>query len=239
MRDVLEVIRNRHSSRVSFDPQRRVSDEDMRQILEAARWAPTAHNMQNFEIVFVDDEATLASIAAIRSLPTETFMRENYRQLSFSEEELLRKRTGLLASMFPPSWRTPEAKPEDAIDVLHSFLGSSMQNCPALLIVVYDPRKRAPASEGDVLGFMSLGCVMQNMWLVAEALGVGMQILSALSAEAAEADVLRILEMPSFSKIAFAVRLGYQEHPSGPYLRVRREVREFTHHNRYGVRDLR
>ncbi len=232
MRDVLEVIRNRHSSRVSFDPQRRVSGEDMRQILEAARWAPTAHNMQNFEIVFVDDEATLTSISAIRSLPTETFMRENYRQLSFSEEELLRKRTGLLASMFPPSWRTPEAKPED-------FLGSSMQNCPALLIVVYDTRKRAPASEGDVLGFMSLGCVMQNMWLVAEALGVGMQILSALSAEAAEADVLRILEMPSFSKIAFAVRLGYQEHPSGPYLRVRREVREFTHHNRYGVRDLR
>ena len=29
-------------------------------------------------------------------------------------------------------------------------------------------RKRAPASEGDALGIMSLGCVMQNMWLMAE-----------------------------------------------------------------------
>ena len=32
-----------------------------------------------------------------------------------------------------------------------------------MFVVVYNPRKRAPASEGDVLGMMSLGCVMENM----------------------------------------------------------------------------
>jgi len=31
-----------------------VRDEYLRQILEAARWAPTPHNMENFEIVAVD-----------------------------------------------------------------------------------------------------------------------------------------------------------------------------------------
>jgi hypothetical protein len=33
----------------------------------------------------------------------------------------------------------------------------------ALLVILFDPSKRAPASEGDVLGMMSLGCVMENM----------------------------------------------------------------------------
>jgi hypothetical protein len=32
---------------------------------------------------------------------------------------------------------------------------------------VYDNRKRAPASEGDALGLISLGCVLENMRLTA------------------------------------------------------------------------
>ena len=65
MNNLLDIIRNRHSERVPFDPERRVSDADLDAILEAARWAPTAHNMQNFEIVIVDDEATLSTIARV------------------------------------------------------------------------------------------------------------------------------------------------------------------------------
>jgi nitroreductase len=80
---------------------------------------------------------------------------------------------------------------------------------------------------------MSLGCVMQNIWLTAEALGVGMQILSAFSARETEDELRRILDIPGPMKIAFACRLGYPEAAPGGYLRVRREVGEFTHRNRY------
>jgi nitroreductase len=113
-----------------------------------------------------------------------------------------------------------------------------MQDCPLLLIVIYDTRKRAPASEGDMLGILSLGCVMQNMWLMAEALGVSVQILSAFGGKEVEDHLHRILEIPSHMKIAFACRLGYPAATPGRYLRVRREIREFTHHNRYGNREL-
>jgi hypothetical protein len=41
---------------------------------------------------------------------SDTFIQENYQQLSFSEEELLRKKVGVLASMFPPALRTPGGK---------------------------------------------------------------------------------------------------------------------------------
>jgi nitroreductase len=168
MSDLIEIIRNRHSERVRFDPLRRPPDADVHAILEAARWAPTAHNMQNFEIVVVDDAETLAEIARVHSGTSREFVRENYHQLSFSEDELLRKGTGLLATMFPPSWRIRDADPEEAADLEHGFLDDTMRSCPLVLIVVYDTRKRAPASEGDALGIMSLGCVMQNIWLMAE-----------------------------------------------------------------------
>ncbi|HEY5477119.1 MAG TPA: nitroreductase family protein, partial [Tepidiformaceae bacterium] len=56
MPDVLELIKNRRSLRMPFDPERPVSKEHLADILEAARWSPTAHNMQNFEVVVVDDK---------------------------------------------------------------------------------------------------------------------------------------------------------------------------------------
>ena len=68
----------------------------MEKILEAARWAPAAHNMQNFEIVVVDDKKSLAAISGIKRSPNLTFIRENYQQLSFSEDELRRKKVGIL-----------------------------------------------------------------------------------------------------------------------------------------------
>ena len=85
-----------------LDPVRPVPDEALRQILEAARWSPTAHNMQNYEIVVVDDPSRLEEIARVRSPVSEVFVRENYAQLSFSEEELAAKKTGNLAAMFHP-----------------------------------------------------------------------------------------------------------------------------------------
>jgi len=237
MKDILKVIKERQSARVLFDPERPISKEDLHQILEAARWAPTAHNMQNFEIIVVDDKKLLESLSNIRHEIDETFIRENYQQLSFSEEELKKKRVGVLGTMFPLSWRTPGVKPDPHEERAHSFLGGPVQKSAVLLIVLYNPNKRAPASEGDFLGIMSLGCVMENMWLAAESLGIGFQILSALSSHSIEKEVKQLLGIPDDLKIAFASRLGYPQ--SAPnYLRVRREIDGFTHHNNFGNKDL-
>jgi len=234
--EVANAIERRHSSRVPFDPKGRIPDGDLQRILEAARWAPTPHNMQNFEVVVVDDREIMRQIAAVHSVPSEAFLRENYPQLSFSEEQLRRRGTGLLASMFPPSWRTPDAKPQECVDLEHSFLGHSLQSTPLLLIVIYDSSQRAPASEGDVLGIMSLGCVMQNMWLMATALNIHVQILSAFAGKDVESAVQRIVAIPPHMRIAFACRLGYPSALLAGYPRVRREAWEFTHYNRYGSR---
>jgi nitroreductase len=96
-----------------------------------------------------------------------------------------------------------------------------------------------PASEGDSLGLMSLGCVMQNLWLSAENLGISMQVLSGLGADDVELQVQSILGIPRHLKIGFAVRLGYPLAAPQSHLRVRRKIQDFTHRNRYRVREER
>lgn len=240
---ILKNIQERKSTRISFDLKRPVSSQDLQQVLEAGRWAPTAHNMQNFEIIVVDDRELLESIGNIEHPISKTFIRENYQQLSFSEEELLQKKVGILGTMFPPAWRTPEGIDEidetsDKKDNRSSFMRRLVQDTPVLLIVVYDPSRRAPASEGDFLGIISLGCVMENMWLMAQSLGLGFHIVSALSADIVESEIKNLLNIPEDLKIAFACRLGYPATKSGKYLRVRRDVKDYTYHNQFGNKNF-
>jgi nitroreductase len=238
MSEILRIIRDRHSSRAPFDMDHKPSKEDLMQILEAARWAPTAHNMQNFEIIVVDDKRQLEELGEIKSRISEDFLRENYQQLSHSEEELLQKKVGILGAMFPPSWRTPGDWRRIANDCEPSILDQTIKGSPVLLIVTYDARKRAPASVGDILGFISLGCVMENMWLMAEELGIGFQIMSVFGGNEVESDVKKILQIPEYLKIAYAIRLGYPISKSSQPLRVRRDIAGFAHHNRFGNRVL-
>jgi nitroreductase len=238
MTDILKLIQQRQSTRVTYDPNRPVAKEDLRQIIEAARWAPTAHNMQNFEILVVDDKEVLERIGKIKSQVSEAFIRENYQQLSLSEEELLQKKVGILGTMFPPDWRDPAKLDKAVRESRPTPLKQRINGSPLLLIVVYDTRKRAPASEGDVLGFISLGCVMENMWLMAKSLGFSVHVLSVFSANAVQKEVRQILSIPEYMKVAFAFRMGYPVSKPAKRLRVRRDVETFTYHNRFGDKGL-
>jgi nitroreductase len=237
MSEMLKILQERQSARVPFDHNRPVSKEKLKQILEAARWAPTAHNMQNFDVIVIDDKSVLKKIGNIKSRISEEFLRENYEQLSFSKQELLKKKTGILGTMFPPEWVDPSKMAQVARETAPGLLTQSMRGSPMLLIVTYDSRKRAPASAGDVLGFMSLGCVMENMWLMAQALGVGLQILSSFAAPHVEREIKQLLSVPEYMKIAYACRVGYPAE-STKYLRVRRDIEEFTHWNKFGNKGL-
>jgi nitroreductase len=210
-----------------------VPKEDLRRILEAARWAPTAHNMQNYEIIMIDEKKLLREIGEIKSQASEDFIRENYQQLSRSKKELQRKKVGILGTRFPPSWRDPARLDEAVRETKPEPLKETIRGSQTILIVVYDSRKRAPASEGDFLGILSLGCVMENMWLMAQSLGVSFHVMSVFSSSGVHEQLVRLLGIPTYMKIAFAVRLGYPISTSVRYMRVRRDVEDFTHNNRF------
>lgn len=69
MNDLLELIAQKHSVRVSFQDLL-IETEDPLQVLKAARWSPTAHSMQNFEIVVADAVGNLPTVPATPAVTT-------------------------------------------------------------------------------------------------------------------------------------------------------------------------
>jgi nitroreductase len=230
MKELLKIISERRSSRMPFDMGKEVPEKDLLQVLEAARWTPTAHNMQNFEIIVVNNKKQLEAIAGIKRGISEVFVRENYNYLSFSEEELKKKKMGIMGTMFPKSWQNPNFKLSD-LGKEPDSAQRPVPSAPVLMFVIYDSGKRAPASEGDFLGIMSLGCVMQNMWLMAHSLGLGVQIVSSLASEESVTELRKIMKFKLPWKIGFVIRMGYQSAKQQPYLRVRRDIKNFVHYN--------
>jgi nitroreductase len=190
--------------------------------------------MQNYEIIIIDEKKLLKEIGEIKSQASEEFIRENYQQLSRSKKELRRKKVGILGTWFPASWRDPARLDEAVRETKPEPLKETIRGSQTILIVVYDSRKRAPASESDFLGILSLGCVMENMWLMAQSLGIGFHVMSVFSSSGVRERLMKLLSIPKCMKIAFAVRLGYPVSRSVRYLRVRRDVEDFTHNNRFG-----
>ena len=221
MTDILEVIKERHSSRGQFDSKRIISKDNLNLILEAARWAPTAHNMQNFEIIVIDDKDIIKKISKIESIT--------------SEEELKEKKVGILGTQFPPKWRDASKIDEAIKERTPTPLNYTIRGGNTILLVIYDKRKRAPASEGDVLGFLSLGCIMENIWLMAQALDINVHIMSAFNG--VKNDIWKLFNIPDFMEFGFACKLGYTLKESEDHARVRREIQSFTHHNRYGNKE--
>ena len=231
MQELMQLIENRQSARGLFDPERAIPAEDIVKILEAARWTPTAHNMQNFQIVVVDDKQLLNAISEIKIPVDPTFIRENYPQLSFTEDELRRKKTGIMGTTFPKSWQTPDPSLEDIENEDRgAYMARQIVSCSAILFVLYDPSRRAPASEGDFLGIIGLGCAMENMWLMANSLGIGVHIVSSLAVKKVAAEIAKLLNVPDKLRLAFSMRLGYPVTPVH-YLRVRRDREDFVHRN--------
>ena len=135
--------------------------------------------------------------------------------------------------MFPKAWQTPDPKLEDVgNEDRDSFMARQIVSSSALLFMLYDPRRRAPASENDFLGVISLGCAMENMWLMAASLDIGVHIVSSLSEKGTEKEIKKLLDIPDNFIIGFTMRLGYAVAPIN-YLRVRRDLEDFTHHNRF------
>ncbi len=62
--------------------------------------------------------------------------------------------------------------------------------------------------------------------------------MSVFSSTDVERELKRTLEIPEHMKIAFAIRLGHSKSAPKRYMRIRRDVEDFTHHNQFGNENL-
>ena len=71
-----------------------------------------------------------------------------------------------------------------------------------------------------------------------QSLGIAFHIVSSLSNDQVEKEVKNILNIPDNLKIAISFRLGYASFDLTKYLRVRRDVEDFSFNNEYGKKLL-
>jgi len=73
---------------------------------------------------------------------------------------------------------------------------------------------------------------MENMWLMANGLGIDFHIVSSLSNKPMAKQIKKLLDIPEHLSIAYSFRLGYAV-KKYKYVRVRRDVQHIMHHNGY------
>jgi len=180
----MEAIRTRRSVRAfTSEP---VSEEDLKAILEAARWAPSWANTQCWEIIVVKDEAEKKALS-------ETLIPE----------------------------RNPAREAVARAPVLLAICGRKG------ISGFY--KGRAVTEKGDWLMF-DVALAVQNISLAAHALGLGTVIVGALDSRRAR----EILGLPDDVELVVLMPLGRPaKEPKAP---PRKELAEFVHLNRYGVK---
>ncbi len=91
------VVKNRRSVR-SFDPSRKVKIENMAEILDAARYAPSSGNLQNWSFILVESQEKKQLIA--NAFPKQEFLiNASFLVIVLSRQENIRRYYGTRGEM--------------------------------------------------------------------------------------------------------------------------------------------
>ena len=99
--------------------------------------------------------------------------------------------------------------------------GQRIAGAPTMIFVVADP-----ARDDGELGALSLGCVLENMWLAAQASHLDVEVVTAIGR-----DTPRLLGIPAGWRIAYALRVGHAE--AGARLVTPEHPELVVHRNRF------
>jgi len=204
---VMDNIRTRRSIR-QFKPDP-VPEDAVRWMIEAARWAPSAHNFQPTEYIVVRDRDAINFIADI----TYKAVKRVYGGRSVEEVK------NLLLTLGEHQLTDEQVKARAAGKVKVWLYG-----VPMLILVVVD--KSSPYYDAD--GWMAV----QNLLLAAHAIGLGTisTVRSVVNPEDRQA-IGEYFEVPEKYEILAVVPVGYPNE-SPPIFK--RDADELVHREKFG-----
>lgn len=226
--DVAEAIRRRHTTNGAF-ADRPIDPQHKRTILELAARAPSHFNSQPWRFVVVEDLERRRAIGRIagdsmRQLMADGRFFQQYRKFfRLSSEEAAATNDGIHIDNMPPMLR-PLAKyifTERGAQMLNTFqvprvLGNDarklVENSPMLLGIALSRDLYRPGELTGLYTTISLGAVVQTIWLSATALGMGMQFVSTPQEIPEQwARVSDFLGVPAEYELILLLRLGYED----------------------------
>ena len=258
--DLFEVITKRRTHRSEFSA-RPISESDLAQLIESARWAPSPFNVQPWHLVVVRDRVQKKSIADLTTRAIKEqfedpqFLDDNGRWMRTSIEEWEQLQDGVLLQDhvdFPSDLSNPTVLRSLLKHASHlSLLGKLglggkpaqeiaglVIQAPVLVMISMDRDQKPPGEAYLRWMWLGLGAMIQNILLTATALQIGSQFISAPIERTSDRQQLsQILGLPKSHEMVSLIRFGYLLHADGeghlPAKGVRRHPSDFVSHEKY------
>ena len=240
--DFEELVKLRRSSRWMFK-NKQIPDSDLKKIFEAARFAPTPHNSQAFEIILVKDKNVIKQISEVGFRLNEKYVNEHFYWVRYSDKELEEKRDGVPIDALPKfvmdlKDNSELIKSDEFWEKAMSLWSLLLQNSSVLLFILYNKSRPGVGPLKHLWGIITIGGIMQNIWLAANNLGISVHLISGqLMVPESVKKMKKILKIPDKNyRIMIIFRLGYEKKLGRYGTKYRREIRDFVHLNQFGTK---
>ncbi len=201
----MDLLRSRRSVRAGFLKDVPVPEEHIQQILDAARWAPSAGNSQPWEFIVIRDAQTREKIVEIYKAQ----MREK-----IEIEQAARGQRSFVDS---------------GLDFRHAPVHVIVLGDPRTTDA-YPTRTRLDKWESHFYGSLA-NCVLQLL-LAAEVLGLSSMYVSDVASPYFSVMLKSLLRIPEPLQVYHLLPLGFAKR--SPTMRhPRRALEELTHYERY------
>lgn len=225
--DLFEAIVNRRTTNTAFLPKK-ITREHIRQLIKSASYAPSHFNSQPWRFIIIIDEELISKIGKIAGISMEelinkgTFWKKYRKYFRFSAKEMEEKKNGIHIDHLPAVLK-PFVKyifTEKGGRIISKFkIGKIMgkdeeslvSSSPLLFAILLDKEEYIEGQLSGLYSLISMGTVIQNLWLATTALGIGMQFVST-PGEVKEQwkEIIRLLEIPVKEYELLAIfRMGY------------------------------
>ncbi|MGA9047626.1 MAG: nitroreductase family protein [Dehalococcoidia bacterium] len=192
---VLELLRTRRSARVFQDKP--VEKQQIERIIDAARFAPTAHNTQTTEYIVVQDKKILEEMKRITAnLIAGSIAKARNPLMKPMVSIILGKHSGAFFRSIPQLKRL--------VTAVKSGTDRILRNAPALIIF--------HADEQSAMADINAQLAIQNAALMAYSLGLGSFYTGyILAACQRDKPIRRLINLPENHKVYGGLAIGYPQ----------------------------
>lgn len=192
--DLFDAIVNRKTANTAF-ADKKVSQEHKELLIKMASHCPSHFNSQPWRFILVEDYSIINKIAKIAGdsmvqlMDDGRFWKQYRKYFRFSEEEMEKTKDGIHIDHLP-AFLKPFAKSifsEAGGKVISKFrvsriLGNDEEKLvatsPLLFVILLTKDEYKKEELSGFYSVISMGAVIQTLWLSTTAIGMGMQFIS-------------------------------------------------------------
>jgi nitroreductase len=247
--DLFDAIVNRKTTNTRF-ADKKVTDEHIRLLVKMSSHCPSHFNSQPWRFIAVTDEKIIGNIAKIAGdsmvqlMEDGRFWKQYRKYFRFSEEEMQKAKDGIHIDHVPAVLKpfVKQIFSETGGKIMAKFkvpriLGNDEEklvaSSPLLFIISLTKDEYKKEELSGFYSVISMGAVIQTLWLVTTALGMGMQFIST-PGEIPEnwKEISGMLNIPDEFEMCAIFRMGYVDTD------MKRPTIDWRSSDRKGVDDL-